>query len=178
MDDILFTSEECEWLKSFYSEEEAIDGSKPIDIVTENGEVIPITFRQGKKGVKGFFHNTSNPKLINFLKERLYFLGIRNISSVKFIKYQTGDVLGPHVDFGRYGVEMNYKTLVVQLSNDTDYTGGDFCLWGIPQSRQQGSYSFFLRTVEHEVTKVTSGVRYSMSLFLTEDDIELKKSII
>ena len=178
MGEVLFTSEECEWLKSFYSEEEAIDGSKPIDMITKDGEVIPITFRQGKKGVKGFFHNTNNPTLIKFLKERLYFLGVRKINGVKFIKYQKGDVLAPHVDFGRYGVESNYKTLVVQLSNENDYSGGDFCLWGVPQSRLQGTYNFFLRTVEHEVTEVTSGVRYSMSLFFTEDDLHIKKSII
>lgn len=178
MTEVLFTSEECEWLKSFYSEEDAIDGSKPIKMKTKDGEEIYITLRQGKKGNKGFFHHSSDPILIEFLKDRLSFLGVRKIQDVKFIKYKKGDVLAPHVDFGRYGVEANYKTLVVQLSNENDYSGGDFCLWGVPQSRKQGTYNFFLRTVEHEVTEVTEGVRYSMSLFFTEDDLDIKKSII
>lgn len=178
MSEILFTSEECEWLKTFYSEDESIDGSKPLKMLTKDGKEITITLRQGKKGNKGFFYHSNDTELLNFLKEKLYPLGVRKIKDVKFIKYQKGDVLAPHVDFGRYGVESNYKTLVVQLSDEDDYSGGDFCLWGEPQSRKQGSYNFFLRTVEHEVTEVTDGVRYSMSLFLTEDDLELKKTII
>lgn len=178
MSKVLFTSKECEWLKTFYDSEKAIDGSKPINLVTKEGENLTLTIRQGRKGNKGFFYQSNDPELLQFLLDRVSFLGIINIKEAKFIKYETGDVLAPHVDFGRYGVEANYKTLVIQLSDSNDYTGGDFCLKGIPQSRQQGSYNFFLRTVEHEVTKVTSGVRYSLTLFLTEEDMIINKSIL
>jgi hypothetical protein len=178
MGEILFTSEECEWLKSFYITERAIDGAKPTTLLTDSGDEIILTIRQGRKGNRGFYYQSQDPVLINFLLDRLHFLGIRNISQVKYIKYEKGDVLAPHVDFGRYGVEANYKTLVVQLSDENDYVGGDFCLRGVPQSRKQGSYNFFLRTVEHEVTEVTDGVRFSMTLFLTEDDIDIPKTLI
>ena len=175
---VIFTKDECEWLKTFYIEEEALDGSKPMTITSKNGETIEIKFRQGRKGVRGSYYHSNDPELISFLKERFKSEGVKNIDSVKFIKYNIGDVLGPHVDFGRYGVESNYKTIVVQLSDENDYKGGDLCLWGEPQERKQGTCVSFLRTVEHEVTEITDGVRFSMSLFLTEDDIEFTKSII
>lgn len=167
---VIFSKEECEYIKSFYNLYTEIDG---MDVHTLNG--IPLKFR---KGSSAKFVVIDNSELKHFLLEKLKPLKVTNIPTIKIMKYGKGGSLAKHQDFSKYGVDIIYKTLLVQLSESTDYIGGDLIVENTPQSRVIGSVSSISPTAEHEVTILESGERYSLVLFLYESDFDIQKTII
>jgi PKHD-type hydroxylase len=65
-------------------------------------------------------------------------------------------------------VDIRKISFTIQLSDETDYEGGDFILYNNlddgfkKMTRKKGSMIFFHSNIEHEVTPVTKGVRYSL----------------
>lgn len=175
MSNILFSKEECEYIKSFWDDVLSLDGSIPGKVKLDDGNTI--TFR---RDFPAFYLDTNNSTLVNFVLSKLSIIGIKNISGncVKLVKYHKGSYFGEHTDFKIYDYGAIYKTLVVQLSNEDEYVGGELCVKGIPQSKQQGSYSLFLSSDIHEVKLIEEGVRFSLTIFLIEDDFIFSKSII
>ena len=167
---VIFSKEECEYIKSFYQLYTEIDG---MDTHTLNG--IQIKFR---KGSSAKFVTIDNSELRDFLLEKLSPLKIKNIPSIKIMKYGKGGSLAKHQDFSKYGVDIIYKTILVQLSESNDYIGGDLIVENTPQSRVIGSLTTISPTAEHEVTKLENGERYSLVLFLHESDFDITKSMI
>lgn len=73
-------------------------------------------------------------------------------------------------EWANYTFHQRKLSLVIQLSNENDYTGGDLeflkedCL-ELPKYediRKQGTIILFPSFLKHRVTPVTSGVRYSL----------------
>lgn len=166
---VVFTPEECEWIKSFYD----TDSEHSSDEVQKYGDVY---IKFGKSSTK--YTSTKNEELIKFLENKLSQWGVKSIPLVKFMRYQTGDNLARHTDFSKYGVDIIYKTYLVQLSKSDEYTGGDLIVGKDVQSREQGSVFIINPTTPHEVTKVLSGERISLVLFLMEEHLNITKSII
>jgi hypothetical protein len=172
---ILFSKEECEYIKSFWDDTLSSDGSTPGKVRIHDGNII--TFRRNSPA---FYLDTNNSTLVNFVLSKLSIIDIKKISGncVKLVKYHKGSYFGEHTDFKIYDYGSIYKTLVIQLSNEDEYVGGDLCVKGIPQSKQQGSYSLFLSSDIHEVKLIEEGVRFSLTIFLIENDFTFSKSII
>jgi hypothetical protein len=175
MNNILFSKEECEYIKSFWNESLAEDGSKPGKVYLDDGNTISF-----KRDAILLYLDLENNELINFVLSKLSNIGIKKISGncVKLVKYHKGSYFGEHTDFKIYEYGSIYKTLVIQLSNEDEYVGGDLCVKGIIQSKKQGSYSLFLSSDVHEVKIIEEGVRFSLTIFLIEDDFQFSKSII
>lgn len=167
---VIFSKEECEYIKSFYQLYTENDGN---DTHILNG--IPIKFR---KGSEAKFVVINNEELKEFLLLKLKPLKVTNIPSIKIMKYVEGGSLAQHQDFSKYGVDIIYKTLLVQLSESTHYIGGDLIVDNIPQSRVIGSLTTISPTDVHEVTVLESGERYSLVLFLYESNFDIKKSML
>lgn len=166
---VIFTPSECEYIKSFYYTE--IEHTS--DEIQQYGKV-SIKFSNSSSK----YITTQNPKLIEFLESKLKSHGVKSIPLVKFMRYTTGDNLARHTDFAKYGVDIIYKTYLVQLSNSTDYEGGDLIVGNETISREQGFLSIINPTTPHEVTKVISGQRISLVLFLREENLNITKSLI
>ncbi len=166
----IFTKEDCEYIKSFYSEINEIDGME-----THTLNNLQIKFR---KGSDAKFTIVDDENLYKFLLEKLKPLKVKNIPTIKIMKYVQGGRLAKHQDFSKYGVDIIYKTLLVQLSESSDYIGGDLIVENIPQSRVVGSITTISPTAEHEVTTIERGERYSLVLFLYESDFDIKKTLI
>ena len=166
----MFSKEECEYIKSFYNLYKEVDGG---DTHTLNG--IPIKFR---KGSSAKFVTIDNSELNNFLLEKLKPIKVKHIPTIKIMKYGKGGKLAKHQDFSKYGVDIIYKTLLVQLSESTDYIGGDLVVENTPQSRVIGSLTTISPTDVHEVTTLESGERYSLVLFLYESDFDIQKTML
>jgi predicted 2-oxoglutarate/Fe(II)-dependent dioxygenase YbiX len=90
-----------------------------------------------------------------------------NCSGIKFNKYSVGDYLSPHHDHIRDFFEGQFRgipvTSVVGVLND-DFEGGEFVFWREHSVKiKKGHVLAFpaLYLFPHEVTPVTSGVRYS-----------------
>jgi predicted 2-oxoglutarate/Fe(II)-dependent dioxygenase YbiX len=167
---VIFSKEDCEYIKSFYSYYKEIDGMD-----THNFNDLEIRFR---KGSSAKFVIIDNIELKNFLLEKLKPLKVKNIPTIKIMKYTKGGRLAKHQDFSRYGVDIIYKTLLVQLSDSVDYIGGDLIVENTPQSRVIGSITSISPTVEHEVTMLENGERYSLVLFLYESDFDIQKTML
>jgi predicted 2-oxoglutarate/Fe(II)-dependent dioxygenase YbiX len=166
---VVFTPEECEYIKSFY----IIESEHSSDEVQNYGSV---KLKFSNSSAK--YISTTNEELIKFLETKLNKLGVKSIPLVKFMRYQTGDNLARHTDFSKYGVDIIYKTYLVQLSKSDDYVGGDLIVGNDIQSKEQGSLCIINPTTPHEVTKVISGERISLVLFLREENLNIVKSII
>ena len=117
------------------------------------------------------------------LKEQL---GIQELPMhYKLVRYQKGDVFKKHRDNGE-GYNDRYKTLVIQLSNSEDYKGGDLLIYNnIKQNesytkanRDIGTCIMFASNISHEVTPIEEGIRYSLVIWLTRDEMGDKRSIL
>tara|TARA_B100000287_G_C20418836_1_gene696650 strand:- start:50 stop:631 length:582 start_codon:yes stop_codon:yes gene_type:complete len=88
-------------------------------------------------------------------------------SQIKFNKYSVGDYLSPHHDHIRDLFQGDFRgipvTSVVGVLND-DFEGGEFVFWREHKVKiEKGQVLAFPSSYlfPHEVTPVTSGVRYS-----------------
>tara|TARA_B100002019_G_scaffold289811_1_gene306205 strand:+ start:143 stop:745 length:603 start_codon:yes stop_codon:yes gene_type:complete len=91
----------------------------------------------------------------------------------KIIRYVEGDYLKNHIDSGDTEVLKKREwTLIVQLSDESEYTGGDFKIgdWIMPKTK--GFVCLFNGgVVPHEVTTITSGERKSFISWLGKKDL-------
>jgi predicted 2-oxoglutarate/Fe(II)-dependent dioxygenase YbiX len=87
-------------------------------------------------------------------------------------KYLSGNEFERHSD-----IYYPNQTLNVGVCLNDDYEGGDFILYGPKEiiPKKAGTIYSFRNTREHEVTKIESGIRYSLIIFLYKENI---KSII
>lgn len=166
---VVFTKDECEYIKGFYN----ADSEESSDDVQNYGGV---KLKFSNSSAK--YTSTTNEELIKFLENKLNQWGVKSIPLVKFMRYQKGDNLARHTDFSKYGVDIIYKTYLVQLSDSNEYEGGDLIVGKEIASREQGALSIINPTTPHEVTKLISGERLSMVLFLREENLNMTKSII
>jgi PKHD-type hydroxylase len=86
--------------------------------------------------------------------------------SLQFTEYKSpGGFYGHHVD-KIYGGRLRKLSIVVQLSDEADYEGGDLEMLDNykPEklSRKQGTLLAFPSYTSHQVTPLTSGTRYSL----------------
>jgi len=172
---ILLSKDDCSYVKSFWDDSISKGGSKYGSFELQSGN--NIRFRTKVQGNYIDFHQGHS--LFNFILKKVQVLGIKSISSgIKLARYGKGDYFEPHHDFNFYGEGALYKTLVIQLSDNLDYKGGDLLVKQVPQMREVGSYSLFLSSDIHEVTLITEGERWSMSIFLLEKDfVNVKHTI-
>lgn len=166
---VIFSKEDCEYIKSVYYTENEFDATT----VQDYGDV-KIKFSNASSK----YVITQNKELTSFLLEKLKPHGVKSIPEIKYMKYQVGDNLARHTDFSKYGVDIIFKTYLFQLSDSDEYTGGDLIVGNTIQSREQGTMTVISPTTPHEVTKVTSGERLSLVIFLREENLNLSKSII
>ena len=77
---------------------------------------------------------------------------------------------GKHVDCS-YNTNIRKLSFTLQLSDPSDYDGGDLCLYFGEDAevikREQGYVALFPSYVLHEVTPVTRGTRYSLVSWIT-----------
>lgn len=78
--------------------------------------------------------------------------------------YETGDVFNSHHDSC---IQMNDKTrrklnLVIQLTDESEYDGGDLMIGDYTVNRTIGSGVLFPADVYHSVTEITRGTRSSL----------------
>jgi predicted 2-oxoglutarate/Fe(II)-dependent dioxygenase YbiX len=174
MSHIILSKDDCNFIKSFWDDSISINDKRAI-VNIDNTNVLSY-----KRNAKGGYIDYNNNILIDYILKKISIIGIKSIqtNSVKIAKYSTGDYFSPHHDFNFYRKGAIYKTLVVQLSDSTEYIGGDLCVKDIPQPREQGSYSLFLSSDIHEVKLVENGTRFSLTIFLYETDFINTKYVI
>lgn len=174
MPEVLFDKDDCLYIKSYWKDDNASNG-KGYGKTSINNQLINV-----KRNVKGHYLDISCSDLLSFILEKVSKLGITSISSnvVKLTKYKVGDYFAPHKDYQQDSRGTIRKTLVIQLSNQNDYKGGELIVRGVKQSKTLGTYSIFNSNDIHEITEVKSGNRYSLVVFLFDKDLKIIDSVI
>jgi hypothetical protein len=153
----LLTAEECKYLLSFSSK------FSPSGITIHGQD----TFNDYR--ISEDCSVADNPQLNAFLLSKLSPYDINSIPSVGFIKYTEGSRFNLHRDrHDSTGLfTYRYKTLIIQLSDKSDYEGGELIIEKTVMPKDIGSVILFNSKYLHEVTELKRGTRYSLCLFLT-----------
>ncbi|MGF1583485.1 MAG: 2OG-Fe(II) oxygenase, partial [Gemmataceae bacterium] len=94
-----------------------------------------------------------------------YRFDIRAISeSIQLAEYKVGEYYDWHSDIGSGKTSFRKLSLSVQLSDPTEYEGGDLEFFRITDTPAtgQGSCIAFPSFLRHRVTPVTRGIRFSL----------------
>ena len=187
----LFTDKECEqimnleggrWFesKTVNSIDQELHSINPFRISTQRQVLIPkdsfITENLKQFGVK---------KIIQTQKfryqEELDYDKSKNIASI--LKYTKGGKFKRHQDRGSKGTECRYRTILIQLSNEDEYEGGDLSVWDTNNnetkiSKQRGNAVMFDSRLYHQVHPLISGTRYVLVMWLPHESFEIKKTVL
>lgn len=155
---IVFTKEECE-------------------IILLHNTTDITNWKMDDRNYKSHSINYSDETKWIFNKLKLFFesetdVKIKNIKKqIHFHKYENGDWFGKHND-----IRDNRFYAVGVLLND-NFDGGDFIMYNqneqIINKKVGNTYLFDVR-IEHEITPITKGNRYSLLWFLQYEHIKLK----
>jgi hypothetical protein len=158
----IFTKDECNLILSYVDSNYTNWNMKD-----RNFKSLSIDYNQTNKWIfeklKDFFETETNIKIVN-LKKQIHFH--------RFIK---GDWFSKHNDARDrrlYGVGV--------LLND-DFIGGDFKLYNLEEyilDKTVGNSYIFDVNIEHEITNILDGERYSLLWFLQNTDIKINKKYI
>jgi hypothetical protein len=175
----LFNESECEYIKGL------------------GGEFVQSYFKAGNKNEVGynlkkrnsFVTNASLTKddfLFKKINESFNELGYKidvDVLPFEIYKYNDGNFINKHIDSDPF--EHNrFCVCIVQLSNQTDYEGGQFLSYvndqPIPMSKEIGSFLAITPETPHEVEVITSGERKSMIIAIVNENVKpiTKKSFI
>lgn len=125
-----------------------------------------------------------NKKLLQSINENVKIKGvdIRNLGPYQFTKYSVGDFYEWHTDSDNDKNKSRHYSIVIQLNDD--YGGGTLQFKDENQKeydleRGVGNLFIFDSNTIHRVTKVTSGIRYSLVNWVTiEQKEDYKKTLI
>ncbi len=92
---------------------------------------------------------------------------VNYIPSIQFGEYTEGSFYGWHhdIDWTENKMYDRKLSIVVQLTDPKDYEGGEFQFKSVQSPvtfKTQGSVLVFPSYLEHQVTKITEGTRYSL----------------
>jgi predicted 2-oxoglutarate/Fe(II)-dependent dioxygenase YbiX len=169
----LFTKNECEYFKSL-SNNKVFDRSRITEYTSSN---VISEYRTSQE-----VSILLDIDLSNMILEKIKEFGIKTLPNYFIIlKYDKNQEFKKHNDSG---VEYpnRYKTLIIQLSDDIEYKGGELCIFEkdieVIASKDIGNVIMFDSSIEHCANKIQEGVRYSMVFWLSIDNFGLNKSLI
>jgi hypothetical protein len=158
----IFSEDECDLIISYVDSNYTNWNMKD-----RNFKSLSIDYNQTNKWIfeklKHFFETETNIKIVNLKK------------NIHFHKFTKGDWFGKHNDIRDrrlYGVGV--------LLND-DFVGGDFKLYNLEEytlNKTVGNSYIFDVNIEHEITNILDGERYSLLWFLQNTDIKINKKHI
>lgn len=159
---ILFSEEECQSI--IWDETKNINNHSYVSDRRYNSQ--PIKYDENTKWIF--------EKLSEFFREetKLKITAIKN--KIHFHKFVTGDW------FGRHNDAIDNRMYAVGVLLNENFEGGDFKLYNPNEytlNKTVGNAYIFESKIEHEITPILSGERYSLLWFLQKDNL-ITKTII
>ena len=180
------TNDECDHIISLG---ESVGLNPMKSTLIEKGKIITAGLPyKGNKRMGGFFQNEMleipviknlSNKIINLSNELNLFKGIiyNEIPKYSFNRYEAGDFLDWHSDGHEifYGATLTY---IIQLNDNYQDGYVKYIIDGSEYTinKKKGSIFIFDSNVEHSVSKITKGKRYSLNVWPSSQIIE--KSLI
>jgi predicted 2-oxoglutarate/Fe(II)-dependent dioxygenase YbiX len=87
------------------------------------------------------------------------------VDELQFSTYSVGDGINWHLDTGAGQTSTRKISISVQLTQGTDYSGGDLEFSGFPQleaARDRGTVILFPAFLAHRIARITRGLRHSL----------------
>lgn len=165
---VLFNKEQVESILSLAG------NFTPSNIVfNDNSNYISNSHRQSLQ-----YSFNDNSSLKSIILPNLSSLGVLDIGNEAILlKYSSGHYFKKHRDReDRNGKRV--KTLIIQLSEESDYSGADLIVNDKLASKQLGNVILFDSGNMHEVTKLISGERLVLVVWLEKNDLLLKKTLV
>ena len=99
------------------------------------------------------------------------------IESIQFSEYEAPEShFDWHLDIDTGPASLRKLSLVVQLSDENAYEGGELTIQGLNSkiiaNRNQGNTIYFPSFLRHKVTSITKGTRYSLVLWISGPPFE------
>jgi len=160
--EVLFTHEECDEILNSVNEDNWIKSQ----IVSSSGK-ISYHKPSSRTCVE---QKITEPTICDIILSKCKPIGMLKLPFFKIIKYTKGSFFVKHVDRGERQ-SYRLKTIVIQLSNPEDYKGGDLIVKDVISSRERGNCIIFDSGVEHEVTLIKKGIRYSVIIWLNSETL-------
>lgn len=158
MQSILFTSDEC--IKIRNGIKNSLHGGK-----------------ENKRYKKYEEFLILDEEILNMILEKVKIYGIKNIKEGRVLRYSEGCFFKIHSDI-HINAPHRYKTLIIQLSDENEYTGGKFIFGEEVLSKKIGSTTIFDSNTLHGLEIVESGIRYSFIMWLERENFGITKSIL
>ena len=122
-----------------------------------------------------------DPSLIEFiLLPKLAEYNIKSITGqVIILQYNKGCYFKRHqdrIDFNPKTTDRQ-QTLIIQLSDENDYEGGELVVRDIIANKSKGNMVLFDSNEWHELKELTNGIRYCLVTWLKADDY-FKKNLM
>lgn len=115
--------------------------------------------------------------ILDFILKKINIFNVVNIKEGRILRYNTGGFFKQHLDtWWKYPHRL--KTICIQLSDGSDYTGGVMTVDNSVFDRKIGNTIIFDGTQSHGMELITHGTRYVFVIWLDRDDMGIVKNIL
>jgi len=169
IEDILFTNEECKsilslatnWKDSLASPAYANLYSSKTDNVRKSSD-----------------SNPNRDELSHLILDKLSKYDIISIPDIpKILKYKKGCFFVKHTD--RESMDsIRKKTLIIQLSKQSHYQGGELIINDVKCSKSIGNTIIMDSNEVHEVKEIIEGTRYALIMWLESKNLKENSNLI
>lgn len=171
---VLFSKEECQFLKTLIINDEFTQ-SKVIN--QSSNKVVQNTYRTSSE-----FMLKINEDLCTFLLKKIKTLGAKTLpAELTILRYEKNQEFKIHTDSDENYPDI-FKTIIIQLSDETDYVGGELCVYlnenKIIASKKIGNVIMFNSSLKHCANKIENGVRYCLVLFMKKSNFGVVNTLI
>lgn len=162
----LLTKEECDFVLNKFTNFETSS------LYEYNTKRINTKYRSSKESTQKI-----SEELYELLIKKLKKFEIVSLPDyIKVLKYEVGGEFKKHTDRGDNNeTKHRYKTIIVQLSDEYSYEGGDLVVWDgkdeIFINKNIGNFVMFDSGLEHQAMPVTNGIRYVLVMWLSKNNI-------
>tara|TARA_R110002020_G_scaffold253637_1_gene467294 strand:- start:200 stop:760 length:561 start_codon:yes stop_codon:yes gene_type:complete len=164
------SEEHCEAIKALYFEgntkQAEVGNVSNIDKLTRSSNILPCPF----DSQNGVYLDRIMHKYITIANRNAFGVNLNGFQEFQIAKYGKGDFYDYHIDsFLKPNICSQRKlSVTVQLSDSIDYVGGDFEFSKTTgeldrkKAREKGTILVFPSFLNHRVTEVTKGERFSL----------------
>jgi predicted 2-oxoglutarate/Fe(II)-dependent dioxygenase YbiX len=173
-ENILFSKDECQFLRKLVKDNDF----KQSKVISSNtNKVLQNVYRTSTECILKI-----DEDLRVFLLKKLNPLGVKTLpDEFSVLRYEKNQEFKIHTDSDINRPEI-YKTIIIQLSDDDEYTGGELCVFlnknKFVASKKIGNVIIFNSSLEHCANKIEKGTRHSMVLFLQKCDFDVSNNLI
>lgn len=154
-------------LGNLYVEEQALVGGSS-GTVNKDIRTCRLAWMSANKHTEWVYQKITD--IVNKMNDQFFKFDLTKLETFQFTKYKEEEsaFYEKHTDpmMGSYVPENRKLSLVVQLSDPSEYEGGDLCLYTGKEptiiQKKKGRIIFFPSYTLHEVTPVTKGTRYTL----------------